>query len=544
MGGQRRPAVAAGLVAAGLAAACFVAARVVAPAADPQQTPDIVLITLDDVGSNDLWDSTDLPDAVAPNIRSVAASGVRLTNYYGQAFCSPARAALLSGKFTHRTGFSRFESQGIELDAYSNWSVPLGAPLLPEALKARGYATHGIGKWNIGHCNELLMPWARGFESFAGYFTSGVNYLTHETKNFSRADGTQTQWRDLMTARKGEGVRNGSRYFGTHTTPLFTQFALDVLDDRDDRPLHLWLAYHAMHGNNGCDQVRTSVRRSRIARPRGTEILVFLPRRRSTRRRIPQRVAHQLSLSRRRFAAGLRAVDKGVGLVRGDFKSDRDYVLVVHSDNGASACSTDCAGSNAPLRGYKFTDFDGGTRVPCAVESSLLPAGGAARPTAVCHVTGAGGGASRDTVVFSLSAKHLSLRRGDYKLLVRSLNASWIADGVDPINWLEHHNGSMCPRDVEASFLFHAPSDPEERHNLFYDAAYADRVDEMTAFWRATYAAEYYVPSTPHLDYVAESPPASAAFDRNGGYVTHWGCGPLDYYAKANVSAVPNATGP
>ena len=66
----------------------------------------------------------------------------------------------------------------------------------------------------------------------------------------------------------------------------------------------------------------------------------------------------------------------------------------------------------------------------------------------------------------------------------------------------------------------------------------------MTAFWRATYAAEYYVPSTPHLDYVAESPPASAAFDRNGGYVTHWGCGPLDYYAKANVSAVPNATGP
>ncbi|KAH8050786.1 sulfuric ester hydrolase [Aureococcus anophagefferens] len=404
------------------------------------------------------------------------------------------------------------------------------------------------------------MPWARGFESFAGYFTSGVNYLTHETKNFSRADGSQTQWKDLMTARKAEGVRNGSRYFGTHTTPLFTQFALDVLDDRDDRPLHLWLAYHAMHGNDGCDRVDSGLAPG--------EADAFLNESRIV----------QLSLSRRRFAAGLRAVDKGVGLVRERLlDSDRDYVLVVHSDNGASACSTDCAGSNAPLRGYKFTDFDGGTRVPCAVESSLLPAGrrGAAYGGLVhhvdwlqtfvslaggadlrdedptydsldvwSHVTGAGGGASRDTVVFSLSAKHLSLRRGDYKLLVRSLNASWIADGVDPINWLEHHNGSMCPRDVEASFLFHAPSDPEERHNLFYDAAYADRVDEMTAFWRATYAAEYYVPSTPHLDYVAESPPASAAFDRNGGYVTHWGCGPLDYDAKANVSAVPNATGP
>ena len=323
--------------------------------------PDIVLITLDDVGSNDLWDSTDLPEAVAPNIRAVAGAGVVLTSYYGQAFCSPARAALLSGKFTHRTGFSRFESEGIELDAYSNWSVPLGAPLMPEVLRREGYATHGIGKWNVGHCNERLMPWSRGFESFAGYFTSGINYMTHATKNFTKANGAETQWFDLTVARDGEGVRNGTRYRGTHTTPLFTQFALDVLTDRDDRPAFLWLAFHAMHGNDGCDQVDAGLSADEAGALRLNETLLT-----------------QLSLTRRRYAMGLRAIDEGVGKVRARLLAkhaagERDFVLVLHSDNGASACSTDCAGSNAPRRGYKFTDFDGGTRVPCVVESSLLP---------------------------------------------------------------------------------------------------------------------------------------------------------------------------
>ena len=143
-----------------------------------------------------------------------------------------------------------------------------------------------------------------------------------------------------------------------------------------------------------------------------------------------------------------------------------------------------------------------------------------------------------------MSADHVAVRRGDFKLLVRALNATWIPDGATPLPWLAVHNGSMCPRDVEASFLFHIPSDPNERRNLFYEDAYAAHVDELTAYWRQAYEAEYYVPSSPHLGAIEHDPTASAAFEKNGGYVTHWGCGPLDYYHKANVSKVPNATGP
>ncbi|KAH8060898.1 sulfuric ester hydrolase [Aureococcus anophagefferens] len=59
--------------------------------------PNIVLITLDDVGLNDLgFMSTDLK-GVTPRMDAMASQGIRLTNYYGQSLCTPARTALMSG---------------------------------------------------------------------------------------------------------------------------------------------------------------------------------------------------------------------------------------------------------------------------------------------------------------------------------------------------------------------------------------------------------------------------------------------------------------
>ena len=46
-----------------------------------------------------------------------------------------------------------------------------------------------------------------------------------------------------------------------------------------------------------------------------------------------------------------------------------DYVLVVHSDNGGSPCGTYCDSSNAPYRGMKFFDFEGGLKLPAFVYS-------------------------------------------------------------------------------------------------------------------------------------------------------------------------------
>ena len=110
------------------------------------------------VGWNDFGThSTDL-DAITPTMTTLAESGVRLTQYYGQSLCTPARAALHSGKFVHRTGFTTLTME-IEITAFSNYSVPLKHKLLAQRLADdAGYATTFIGKWNIGHCDAAYLP--------------------------------------------------------------------------------------------------------------------------------------------------------------------------------------------------------------------------------------------------------------------------------------------------------------------------------------------------------------------------------------------------
>ena len=155
--------------------------------------PHILLVTLDDAGWNDLgYQSEDLSCSaedegshcsnhsysVTPHMDSLAEAGVKLTGLYGQPSCSPSRAALLTGKWVHKIGF-----QDLEVEYYSNFSVPLQHTLLPQRLRvAAGYRTYGIGKWNIGHCNAQYLPWARGFDYFLGYFSGGKTYTTHEVR--------------------------------------------------------------------------------------------------------------------------------------------------------------------------------------------------------------------------------------------------------------------------------------------------------------------------------------------------------------------------
>ena len=140
--------------------------------------PHIVLVTLDDVGWNDLGSQSSDLAQFTPYMTALANDGVRLERYYGQSICTPARAALHSGKFVHRTGFST-QTMEVEVHAFSNYSVSVKNRLLAQRLRDdANYSTTFVGKWNIGHCSEQYMPWNRGFDYFLGYMAAGLNYVT------------------------------------------------------------------------------------------------------------------------------------------------------------------------------------------------------------------------------------------------------------------------------------------------------------------------------------------------------------------------------
>src|SRR5512135_3102293 len=69
-------------------------------APDPAELPNIVIILADDLGYGDL----DSPAIQVPNLKRMAAEGMRLTSFYATAaICSPSRAGLLTGRYPVRT---------------------------------------------------------------------------------------------------------------------------------------------------------------------------------------------------------------------------------------------------------------------------------------------------------------------------------------------------------------------------------------------------------------------------------------------------------
>ena len=99
--------------------------------------PHVVLLYADDQGYNDIgYQSTDLFE-LTPHLDSLAATGIKLTNYYGMDICTPSRAALLTGMLTIHTGMQHSMISGVK-----PWGLPLDLNIMPQYFKRLGYATH------------------------------------------------------------------------------------------------------------------------------------------------------------------------------------------------------------------------------------------------------------------------------------------------------------------------------------------------------------------------------------------------------------------
>jgi arylsulfatase A-like enzyme len=123
----------------------LVAASAASPAADAStagtaKRPNIVIILGDDLGYSDLGCFGS--EIKTPNLDSLARGGVRFTQFYTHATCSPTRSMLLSGVDTHRNGLGNMDE----------WTAPnqMGQPgyegylnhrvaTLPQLLRDAGY---------------------------------------------------------------------------------------------------------------------------------------------------------------------------------------------------------------------------------------------------------------------------------------------------------------------------------------------------------------------------------------------------------------------
>jgi len=452
-----------------------------------QRLPNIVLIVADDLGYNDI---STFGGGVAggrvqtPHIDQLAEQGAVFNqSYAGNATCAPSRAMIMTGRYPTRTGFEFTPMPsgmgpmvsmvsatmddglppGIFSESVSNAAVSYEAQGLPaaevtiaEVLRDSGYYTAHIGKWHLGRA-EGSTPNDQGFDDSL-LMASGL-YLPEDDPNVVNAKLAFDPIDQFLWARLNYAAsfnNGGDQRFepGGYLTDYWTDESIAIIKANKNQPFFLYLAHWGTH--TPLQATRQDYEAVGDIKP------------------------HRLRV----YAAMVRALDRSVGRIMATLEEEglaENTVVMFTSDNGGAGY-LGLPDINAPYRGWKVTNFEGGLRVPLFIKwplriapdtridapvahIDLLPtlaaAAGAAIPPGIDIdglnllplATGDGMTKWPRTTLFWQSGYYRAVRHGDWKLQI-----------------------SERP---QRSWLYNLADDPTERHNLA--ATRVDKLNELQA---------------------------------------------------------------
>lgn len=301
--------------------------------------PNIVLIVADDLGNADLGYRGS--KIMTPHIDALAKSGARLESYYGLPLCTPARAALMTGRYPMRHGL-----QTLVIFPSHKYGLPTDERTLPQALREAGYGTYMVGKWHLGHADRKYWPQNRGFEHFYGNVVGEVDYFTHDR-------GGVVDWQRNGTFLKEEGY-----YMDLIATEAEKLIAAHDLQ----KPMFLYFASLAPHAPYQVPQADSDVYQN-----------VFADK-------LQREYAGMISNLDRQIGRVLAALEKK--------KMRENTIVIFTSDNGGATSALFATGarspeeraesggvaldqkppaSNAPFAGGKGSLREGGVRLPAIV---------------------------------------------------------------------------------------------------------------------------------------------------------------------------------
>lgn len=265
--------------------------------------PNIVFILTDDQGYGDLgcYGSKDI---ATPNIDKLRAEGMKFDSFYVHNRCSPTRAAFMTGSHAHRTG--------VDNVVYRRERNGINAEetTVAEQLKRAGYATGIVGKWHLGEWEEFN-PVHHGFDHFYGFMEYD--------------DKAEAIYRNKEIVEKVK-----SKTDGVHSPKLLAA-GIEFIKANKDRPFFLYYASPLPHTKWKPNEKFAGTSKQ------------------GTYGDVVQEIDWQVG--------GLMDTLDELGLA--------DNTLVVYASDNGPQLNVDGHGSAGILRDGKWTNFEGGIRVPC-----------------------------------------------------------------------------------------------------------------------------------------------------------------------------------
>lgn len=301
--------------------------------------PNIIFIMADDLGIADLG-CYGQKLIKTPRIDKMAEEGMRFTQVYaGSSVCAPSRCSILTGM---HNGHNKVRD-----------NIPHGVFLQPddltvaEVLKQAGYATAAIGKWSLGNPGSWGVANYQGFDYFYGH-------LNQDQAHFYYPDYLwENDEIDLLSGNRGY-KRN------EYTHHLFTKKALNFIEENQQKPFFLYLAYTLPHFSDYSKRI--------------PETLIVPSDEPYTNEDWPQ--------VEKNYAAMVHMLDSDVGKVMDLIKHlglDSNTIIFFTSDNGPNnrpIHDPEFFESNGIFRGYKRDMYEGGIRIPMIARwPDQVPAG-------------------------------------------------------------------------------------------------------------------------------------------------------------------------
>ncbi len=320
------------------------------PARSERAGPNIVFVLLDDLGFSDFGCYGG--EIRTPNIDALAAGGLRYVQYTTVPMCTPARAALMTGKNPHSVGCGWLTHANPGYPGYQAGEISADAPTVPELLRQAGYATYGVGKWHntpdyrvTPGGDRSSWPLQRGFDRYYGFLGAETNFFSPghliEGNEFVQIDEYPKDY---------------------YTTDDWTARAIRYLRDHASgdpaQPFYLYVAHNAPHVplqarpeeiaryDGVYDGGWDAVREARFAQQKAMGLVP--PQWRlgagspgvPSWESVPDAARPLMAYYMQIFAAMVEGIDSSVGALVAELKRLGQFdntLFVITSDNGASS---------------------------------------------------------------------------------------------------------------------------------------------------------------------------------------------------------------